>query len=201
MWLAQAMARSKRLWGFDDSERTVLVEATAMIPKLRAMVDRAERRAELGGAWVVQATVKELDEMYSLVEALMDATRRRKRLDGMLASLCTSIDRSVRQSCARRSMDLRSARRQCVAGAKHRQIVLADVELRMGGEDPIGEQIAQLGLRPALDDVPSDEMQIRTRVDVVGDAGRDDGQDGGGALTADVEPGEEPIFSPMRSSA
>ena len=95
MWLAQAMARSKRLWGFDDSERTVLVEATAMIPKLRAMVDRAERRAELGGAWVVQATVKELDEMYSLVEALMDATRRRKRLDlldGMLASLCTSID-------------------------------------------------------------------------------------------------------------
>jgi hypothetical protein len=39
--------------------------------------------------------VAELDEMYSLVEALMDATRGRKRLEileGLRASLCHSID-------------------------------------------------------------------------------------------------------------
>jgi len=89
------MARGRRLWGFDDSERDVLVEATAHIPTLRTVVARAARRTEFGGVWLVQASVGELDEMYSLVEALMDATRSRKRrdqLEGMLASLCTSID-------------------------------------------------------------------------------------------------------------
>jgi hypothetical protein len=89
------MARSKRMWGFDDSERSVLVEATTNLPELRAVIERAERRAEFGGLWLVQATARELDEMYSLVEALMDGTRNRKRrdvLDGMRASLCNSID-------------------------------------------------------------------------------------------------------------
>lgn len=78
LWLARAMARGKRLWGFDDSERGLLIEATTNIPTLRGVLARAERRAELGGAWVVQATVGELDEMYSLVEALMDGTRSRR---------------------------------------------------------------------------------------------------------------------------
>jgi hypothetical protein len=89
------MARGKRVWGFDDSERAVLVDATAHLPELGAVVARAQPRAELGGLWLVQATMRELDDMYSLVEALMDGTRSRKRLDlleGMLASLCTSID-------------------------------------------------------------------------------------------------------------
>ena len=42
-----------------------------------------------------EASVDELDEMYSLVEALMDGTRSRRRFDqltGMRATLCTSID-------------------------------------------------------------------------------------------------------------
>ncbi len=59
------------------------------------MVTRGERRAEYPGIWLLEASVTELDEMYGLVEALMDATRNRKRLDlleGLLASLCTSID-------------------------------------------------------------------------------------------------------------
>jgi hypothetical protein len=89
------MVRGNRLWGFDDSERGVLVDATTNIPELHALVARAQRRSEFGGVWLVQATVQELDELYSLVEALMDGTRSRKRLDlleGMLASLCTSID-------------------------------------------------------------------------------------------------------------
>lgn len=89
------MARGKRLWGLDDSERGLLVETTTSIPGLGAVLARAEQRAELGGAWVVEATVRELDEMYSLVEGLMVGTRSRRKLDlleGLLASLCTSID-------------------------------------------------------------------------------------------------------------
>jgi hypothetical protein len=94
MWLARAMARTQRVWGFDDGEREILVASTAEIPTLRAVVARAGRRDDVG-LWVVQASLRELDEMYSLVEALMDGTRRQRRLeqlDGMLASLCTSMD-------------------------------------------------------------------------------------------------------------
>ncbi len=90
------MARSKkRLWGFDDGEREILVAATAAIPELRGVVERARQRPDLQGLWVVEASVAELDEMYSLVEALMDGTRSRRRieqLEGMRATLCTSID-------------------------------------------------------------------------------------------------------------
>jgi len=90
------MARAKkRLWGFDDGEREILVAATAQIPELRAVVARAAQRAELGNLWVVEASVAELDEIYSLVEALIDGTRsrrRREQLDGMRATLCTSMD-------------------------------------------------------------------------------------------------------------
>lgn len=90
------MSRSKkRLWGFDDGEREILVAATTAIPALRGVVERAGQRAELQGLWVVEASVDELDEMYSLVEALMDGTRSRRRLEqleGMRATLCTSMD-------------------------------------------------------------------------------------------------------------
>jgi hypothetical protein len=90
------MARTKkRLWMFDDADRELLVGATAEIPELRAVVTRAKRRADLGNLWVVEASVDELDEMYSLVEALTDATRSRRRLDqldSMRMTLCTSID-------------------------------------------------------------------------------------------------------------
>ncbi len=90
------MARSKtRMWGFDDEEREILVAATAQIPELRAVIERAARHADIDGLWLVKSNVVELDEMYSLVSALMDGTRSRKkldRLDGMLATLCTSMD-------------------------------------------------------------------------------------------------------------
>ena len=84
-----------RPWGFDEDERRFLIEATAEIPTLRAVVSRAEPYPEIPGLWIVRASARELDEMYSLVEALMDATRGRRRLElleGLLASLCTSID-------------------------------------------------------------------------------------------------------------
>lgn len=90
------MARNKsRVWGFDDAERELLIAVTVAIPTLRAVIDRAERRADFDGLWLVKSDVEELDEMYSLVQALMDGTRGRKKLDlldGMLATLCTSMD-------------------------------------------------------------------------------------------------------------
>ena len=89
------MARRRRLWAFDDGERGILIEATAGMPALQSVLARAERRVELGGTWVVEASVGELNEMYDLVSVLMDATRSRRRLDlleGLLAGLCTSID-------------------------------------------------------------------------------------------------------------
>ena len=89
------MARRKRLWAFDDEDRGVLLEGAAGIPALLSVLGRAERRMDLGGAWVVEASVSELDEMYDLVGALMDATRSRRRLDvleGLLFGLSTAID-------------------------------------------------------------------------------------------------------------
>lgn len=88
------MSRRKRLWGFDDEERCRLLDATTGIPELQAVLLRAEPRADLG-MWLLRASASELDDLYSLVEELMDITRSRKRLDlleGLLATLCTSID-------------------------------------------------------------------------------------------------------------
>jgi hypothetical protein len=65
------MGRAKRLWGFDDEERRALVEATANIPRLAAVIARASRRAEVGGMWVVEASMRELDEMYCKRSRLM----------------------------------------------------------------------------------------------------------------------------------
>lgn len=39
------------------------------------------------------------------------------------------------------------------------------------------------------------EVQVGTRVELVRNAGGNDGEDGGGAFAAAVEPGEEPIFA------
>lgn len=84
------------MWGFTDEERRVLAVAAGEIPRLRAVLDRAVPRPDLAeDLLLVQATFAELDEMYSLVEALMDGTRSRRRLellDGLLASLCSAID-------------------------------------------------------------------------------------------------------------
>jgi hypothetical protein len=89
------VAGKQRLWGFDDAERRLLFDATTNMPALRAVIERARPHVEIQGLWLVQATVRELDEMYSLVEALMDGARGRRRLElleGLLATLCTSID-------------------------------------------------------------------------------------------------------------
>ena len=59
---------------------------------------------------------------------------------------------------------------------------LTGSELRVQGDDPIRRELAEPTLRPASDDKARDQMEIGTRVDVVLDAGRDDRQDGGGAM-------------------
>jgi len=83
------------LWGFDDAERDLLLAATMHIPVLRAIVARSQPHTEIVGLLYLQATVAELDEVYTLVEELTDMTRGRRRrelLDGLRATLCTSID-------------------------------------------------------------------------------------------------------------
>jgi hypothetical protein len=83
------------VWGFDEEERKVLIEATAQRPELRATIARGRCEPQLKGVFLVDATVAELDEVYTLVEILTDCTRSRRRielLDGLRASLCTSMD-------------------------------------------------------------------------------------------------------------
>ena len=113
----------------------MLLEATPHLPTLRAVLERAQHRSDLGGRWLVQSTVAELDEMYSLVEALMDATRGRKRLE-ILEALTLHEGRwrqprrlllGQRRPCllggpARRS--LRSCRRM---SSRHRRIRCHDL--------------------------------------------------------------------------
>jgi hypothetical protein len=93
-WLVCGVSRRKRFSGFDDEERSLLLEAAAGIPELQAVLLRAEPRADLG-MWLLRASASELDDLYSLEEEFMDTTRSRKRLDlleGLLATLCTPID-------------------------------------------------------------------------------------------------------------
>lgn len=84
-----------RLWGFDDKSREVLLGGTTHLPSLRAVIARASPAAEIKGLLVLQATVDELDAIYTLVEQLTDATRNRRRielLDGLRADLCGAMD-------------------------------------------------------------------------------------------------------------
>lgn len=90
------MGHGPRNWGFDEAERKLLTKATMDLPELRAVIDRAVLRPDLAaGLHLVRATFTELDEMYSLVEVLKSQARSERRLDvldGLLASLCSSLD-------------------------------------------------------------------------------------------------------------
>jgi len=57
------------------------------------------------------------------------------------------------------------------------------------------QEVTQPSVRPAVHDAARDEVQIGARVDVVRDAGADDGQNIGRAGAAEIEPGEKPIAS------
>jgi hypothetical protein len=87
--------RKLRVWGLEDEDRDVLLAATSWIPSLRAVLARAQPVDTVPGLVRIEATVAELDQMYTLVDDLSDVTRGRRkleRLDGLRASLSTAID-------------------------------------------------------------------------------------------------------------
>jgi hypothetical protein len=78
------------------------------------------------------------------------------------------------------------------------RVGVADVQFVMRSEHSIGQEV----LRPTFE--LGHQVEIGTRVDVMRNASRNDREDGGGALGAEVEPREQPImFDPkisLRSS-
>ena len=79
----------------DEQEYEILMSATATLPTLRGLIVRAAPHAEIKGLLIVRATVDELDELYTLVEHLEDATRSRPRRElpvGLRRSLGSSMD-------------------------------------------------------------------------------------------------------------
>ena len=65
----------------------------------------------------------------------------------------------------------------------------------MRGEHAVGQKLSELRLRPPMHNAVNDTVQIRARVDVVGDARRDERQDIARTCAAFVEPREEPVFT------
>jgi hypothetical protein len=87
--------KKTRLWGVDEESRDVLYEATALIPELRAIIARATPVAEIPGFLRIDASVEELDDLYTLVEQLTDMTRSRRRIehfDDLRRGLSSAID-------------------------------------------------------------------------------------------------------------
>jgi hypothetical protein len=83
------------IWIFSDEARTLMLRATADFPELHAVVARAQREPELDDAWEVTASLEDLDELYSLVEALADELRGRRQrelLEELRFSLSTALD-------------------------------------------------------------------------------------------------------------
>lgn len=82
-------------WGVDDEGRAFLLEATQDIPQLRAVIARASPFPEIPRLRLIRATVRELDDMYTLVEELSIYSRSRERqelIHGLRMTLSTSID-------------------------------------------------------------------------------------------------------------
>jgi hypothetical protein len=89
-------SKEMRLWGVDEESRDVLLAATKALPSLRALVARASPVAEVPGFLRIDATVGELDAMYTFVEQLRDGARNRWRIELMeelRGSLCDAMDR------------------------------------------------------------------------------------------------------------
>lgn len=84
-----------RQWYLEEAEHELLLEGTRGLPELRAVIMGASPDPNDPQLLVVKATVEELDELYTLVEELADATRaprRRELLEGLRASLCVTMD-------------------------------------------------------------------------------------------------------------
>jgi hypothetical protein len=80
-------------WGFDEKGRLLLDTITTGFAELRCIVARASPDGD--GFYSLEATVDELDELYSLGQLLRDRSRHPDRLAmlwGMLRSLSSAID-------------------------------------------------------------------------------------------------------------
>lgn len=64
----------------------------------------------------------------------------------------------------------------------------------MRAEHAVGQELAQLGVRPPLHDELRHEMEVCARIDVVRDASRDDAEDRSCPLASVIEPSEEPVL-------
>ncbi len=93
--LSGYLPKKRVIWGIDGAERELLLSAVQDIPPLKAVIMRGRPHAEISEMLLIEASIEELDNMYTLVEELTDVTRsaaRRDLLDGLRASLCTSMD-------------------------------------------------------------------------------------------------------------
>ncbi len=83
------------IWVFDDQARRLLLRSTAGRPELRSVIGRAERQPALDNRWEVTASLEDLNDLYTLVEQLIDQTRGRRQratLDGIRLSLSAALD-------------------------------------------------------------------------------------------------------------
>ena len=71
----------------------------------------------------------------------------------------------------------------------------------MSGKHSVRQQLTKFGLGPAVHDAMNDAMQVGAGIHIVCNAGRDDGQDIAGALSAFIEPCEKPIASPQHQTS
>jgi hypothetical protein len=83
------------IWTFDDQARSLLLRATEGLPELRSVIGLAERQPALDNRWEVTASLEDLNDLYTLVEQLIDQARSRKQremLDGLRFSLSAALD-------------------------------------------------------------------------------------------------------------
>jgi hypothetical protein len=83
------------LWGVTQESHDLLYAATEDIPELRAVISRASPVDEIPGFLRIDATMRELDDLYTLVEELTDATRSRRRIEilgDLRGDLCAVMD-------------------------------------------------------------------------------------------------------------
>jgi hypothetical protein len=91
------MASKRRIWGFTTAQRDLLLGVTLDLhaPLFTPLIC-SQRRSPEEDLWVMESNVRELNEVYDLVESLLSQERGRKRrelLEGMRASLCSAMDR------------------------------------------------------------------------------------------------------------
>jgi hypothetical protein len=67
---------------------------------------------------------------------------------------------------------------------------IGEEKLLVSQRETVRQEVAQLGLGPSAEDELGRRVEVRAGVAAVGDAGGDDGQDGGRALAPEILPGE-----------